>query len=348
MTQHELVDQEPLVSEAATVLEKTAQDRRRGEEVRSAVRRVLGDYGRTEWEDSVLDDGDVDWDRLWDHVHAHATGGKLERTLRKLQEREERAYPSLVTVEFEPDDAMDYVPGEYVTVHYKDVPRAYSVASSPNREHVEICVRRVPGGRMTSLLCDDLAAGERIHVRGPFSGSFVGGEFLLREPSRRDVAFLATGTGVAPFKGMIDYAFEAGYDEFRGEPRDVWLFLGASWEDDLPYHEQFSALADERPNFHYVPTSSRESLLTDWTGETAYVQGTFAKYLDPAALGDVTLSDDVRGALGEERRYEVDASIDPSQVEIYACGINAMVYEIVSVAEAVGVPAANIRGEGYG
>jgi len=348
MTQHELVDAEPLVSTTATVVSKTAMDERRGDEVRAGLERLLDAHGRGDWFDAVAADAAVDWPALWDRVHAHRTGGKLEHDVRTLQERDERAYPSLITVGFEPDEPIDFVPGEYLTVHFEDVPRPYSVASSPNDDPVEICVRRVPGGRLTSRLCDDLEVDDRLFVRGPFSGSFVGGEFLLQEPSRRDVAFLATGTGVAPFKSMLDYAFQEGFDRFRGEPRDVWLFLGASWADDLPYDDAFRELADEHPNFHYVPTLSREPLLADWDGETAYVQRTFATYLDPDAVGADDLPEDVRPALEAAPAYDVDARIDPASLELYACGINAMVYAVVSIAEAVGVPRGSIRGEGYG
>lgn len=101
-----------------------------------------------------------------------------------------------------------------------------------------------------------LAVGDHLSIRGPF-----GGEFVLQEPSTRDLVFLATGTGVAPLKSMIDYCFEEGLDEYRGTRRDVWLFLGASWVDDLPNYDAFRELSTARDNFHFVPTASRESFL---------------------------------------------------------------------------------------
>ncbi|WP_227356330.1 FAD-binding oxidoreductase [Haladaptatus salinisoli] len=348
MTQHELVDAEPMVSTSATVARKEAMDKRREVTVRRAAKRLLREHDREAWVDEVMLTDDVDWERLWELVHDHAVGGRLEKTFRTLQGRYERANPSLVRIRFDPESEFDCEPGEYITVHYQHVPRAYSVASSPNRDHMEICVRRVPGGRLSTQLCDRLSSGDEIGVRGPFSGEFVGGEFLLQERSERDVAFLATGTGVAPFKSMIDYAFEEGFDEYAGGKRNIWLFLGASWEDDLPYHREFRTLADERENFHYVPTLSRETTLSEWDGETAYTQYTFATYLDREKTAVAELPDDVRPFIDEEPKYDIDARIDPNNLELYACGINLMVYGIVSVAEAVGVPAKLIRGEGYG
>jgi len=60
--------------------------------------------------------------------------------------------------------------------------------------------------------------------------------------------FLATGTGVAPFKSMIDYVFGTGRDEYGGVERDVWPFLGAAWRDDLPYREAFRGLVRTHEN----------------------------------------------------------------------------------------------------
>ncbi|WP_348642980.1 FAD-binding oxidoreductase [Natronomonas gomsonensis] len=129
----------------------------------------------------------------------------------------------------------------------------YSIASSPTHDELEFCVRRVPGGQMTSELAVDLEVGETVRLRGPY------GELLLEEPSSRDVVFLATGTGVAPLKSMIDYLFETERDQYEGRPRDIWLFLGAAWGDTLPYREVFESYANRRDNFHFVPTVSRES-----------------------------------------------------------------------------------------
>lgn len=151
-----------------------------------------------------------------------------------------------------------------------------------------------------------------------------------------------------PFKSMIDYVFEEGFNEYNGTKRNVWLFLGASWEDDLPYGPQFRDLADTHENFHYVPTLSRETILADWEGETAYIQQTFVKYLNREAVNTPDVPDDIRPRLGEEPAYDIDARLNPNNVELYACGINAMVYSIVSISESVGIPENMIRGEGYG
>ncbi|MFC7082082.1 hypothetical protein [Halorussus caseinilyticus] len=120
----------------------------------------------------------------------------------------------------------------------------------------------------------EFVPGQYVTLRGP------NGDFTVRQPSERDVVFRCTGTGVAPFRNTIAYTFEEGRDVYEGTERDFWLFLGTGWEDDVAYREKFERLADGRDNFHFVPTLSREEYLTDWDGETRYVQQTLLKYVE--------------------------------------------------------------------
>jgi len=247
----------------------------------------------------------------------------------------------LVRARFRTDADVEYLAGQYVGLQYRGTPRAYSLSSSPTAEELEICVRRVPGGKLSPQLCDDLSVGEEVTIRGPY------GELVLGDHSPRDMVFLATGTGVAPLKGMIDYVFETGRDEYDGEKRDVWLFLGAAWRDDLPYREAFRRLQRARENFHFVPCLSRELALSDWDGEVDYVQHALLKHTDPMAV-TTGLGERLERWLDREPRSGVAARLDPSNAEVYACGINAMVYSLVRAVEQMGVPPERIESEGFG
>lgn len=335
MSQHERADRLPLVSGSATVTEVDAFDHNRVEEVLSTVSRLASEHGAA---DAVDDDqNDVDWGRLTDAVPDRFGG-----PLRRLEARHERAYPSLVRIRFAPEEPVDFVSGQFVGVEYGGTPRAYSLANSPEEDELELCVRRVQGGRLSARLCDELASGDELTLRGP------GGDFVLQEPSGRDMVFLATGTGVAPLRSMIDYTFETGRDVHEGTERDVWLFLGASWEDDLAYREHFRDLDANQANFHFVPTLTREDLLTDWDGETSYVQHTLLRYLDDDAVDPADLGGRRAHHAEADPATDVAARLDPAVTEVYACGISAMVDALTDVAEAVGVPGAHIESEGYG
>jgi CDP-4-dehydro-6-deoxyglucose reductase len=339
--------EQPRETVDATVSAVEPLDRNRTDELRRAVATALEESGRGDWVDRLEDEPpEVDWGRveeLLDRDPDAVDEGVPLDLFRTLHERFVRPYPSLLRIAFDLESPISFAAGQYVSIRFHDVPRVYSVASSPGAEDLELCVRLVPGGRLTPEVFQHLEPGDEVTVRGPF------GEFALESPSEPDVAFLATGTGVAPLRSMIDYLFEEGLDRVAGERRDVWLFLGAGWEDDLAYRERFRTLDDEHEDFHFVPTLSRENYLTDWAGETAYVQQTFLKYVDESAVDTAGLGDlDLMEYVESDPALDVDAGIDPEGVEVYACGINAMVYSLLDVLEGVGVPEERVDAEGYG
>ena len=336
LSQHHRAARMPIQTTTATVtLVEPMDDNRNGEvELRAATLLRDDDHG-----DLVRNRGhsvDIDWDGVADLV-SNTDDDELADSLADLLERFERPYPSLIRVQLDVHGRFDFVAGQYLTVTYRDTPRPYSISSSPNADEVELCIRRVPGGQLTSKLANHLSEGDETTVRGPY------GDLTLEPPSDRDLVFLCTGTGVAPIRSMIEYTFE----EDRDEGRDVWLFHGTGWRDDLAYREVFESL-DERENFHYVPTLSSESVLTDWEGETAYVQRTLLKYVDDAALSGVDLPERLAPYADAAPNLDVDARIDPANVEVYACGINAMVFTLLDAVESLGVPGEHTQFEGFG
>lgn len=349
-SQHEAAERLPLVTDSATVTAVEAMDESREDEVARAAARHLRHHGEdhlVEWgdggdcatgdgeADGDTDPPDIDWDRAREVAQAEGYESVLT-----LSDRHERAYPSLLRIHLDPDTEIEYAAGQYVAITFHRTPRPYSIASAPGAEGIELCVRRVPGGKLTTDLFEALEVGDEVAVRGP------NGDFVPEDQSSRDRCFLATGTGVAPLRGMIQYMFGAGTDVYEGESRDVWLFLGTGWRDHVPYREEFRSLAAEHDNFHFVPCLSREQLLTDWDGETDYVQHTLCAYLADDVDGSLP------GRLQEHRerdpRTDVDARVDPSSLEVYACGTNAMVEPLVDVADEIGVPGEHVWAEGYG
>jgi ferredoxin-NADP reductase len=161
--------------------------------------------------------------------------------------------------------SFDFVAGQFVSLKAehdgREITRAYSIASAPQDRHFSLCLNRVPDGFFSNFLCD-LREGSQVRFSGPH------GYFTLRQPVR-DSIFIATGTGIAPLRGMIRYLFRPE-DRSRYEGREFWLVFGVRWKKDLYYHDEFLQLEREHPNFHYIPSLSRED--TDWTGCCGYVQ----------------------------------------------------------------------------
>lgn len=162
---------------------------------------------------------------------------------------------------------MDFVPGQFVSIVYpengKVIRRAYSIASPPaEKRQLDFCLKLVPGGKVTSWFWS-FHEGKQIQVHGPF------GKFVLPETIEQDIIFIATGTGIAPFRSMIRDLLHKGFQ------KNIWLLFGTRYDRSVPYDEEWRLLASYYPQFHYVPTISRPS--AEWTGETGYVQTKIAK-----------------------------------------------------------------------
>ena len=158
-----------------------------------------------------------------------------------------------------------FVPGQWISVKAntpdgEEITRAYSIASHPSENgHFALCLNRVQDGFMSNHLCN-LDPNANISFQGPF------GDFILRPPLR-DTVFIATGTGIAPFRSMLHWLLA---DTDRHQGHQFWLLFGARRELDLYYREEFEGLAAKHPNFHFLPTLSRPE--ADWQGARGYVQ----------------------------------------------------------------------------
>jgi len=158
-----------------------------------------------------------------------------------------------------------FVAGQWLSFKHvrsdgEEITRAYSIASAPeDTNRISLCLNRVQDGFMSNYLCD-MREGDAITCQGPF------GDFILRPPLR-DTIFIATGTGIAPFRSMLHWLL-AG--ESRHEGKQLSLVFGSRTEADIYFHAEFLWLAQEHANFQYLPTLSRGGV--EWQGLRGYVQ----------------------------------------------------------------------------
>lgn len=213
-------------------------------------------------------------------------------------------------------ESFPYAPGQFISAvahdaNGKQQTRAYSIASAARDSRFELCVNRVESGFFSNYLADlpDLPVGGTIQVHGPH------GHFVLQEPIS-DSIFVATGTGIAPMRAFTQWLFpENGEDRSQG--KDIWLVYGTRYETDVYYHEEFEALADRKPNFHYLATLSRAQ--DSWTGLRGYVQDHVARIVEERAarLGQPLPQPPVDSAIpAKDLRFDINA---------YICGLNNMV-----------------------
>ena len=184
----------------------------------------------------------------------------------------------------------------------KVVTRAYSLASIPNGNRFELCLNLVEDGHFSPMLFA-MKPGDTVDMAGPV------GYFVWRQPAGEAI-LVATGTGIAPFRGMLQQRFASG---IRAR---VHLVFGVRYEASLMYREEFEHLADAHNEFAFWPVLSRPP--ADWQGRAGHVQ------------------EHVMEALGERR-----------DVDIYICGLKAMVDDLRLQLKAKGLDRKRIIYEKY-
>jgi CDP-4-dehydro-6-deoxyglucose reductase len=161
-----------------------------------------------------------------------------------------------------PDASLPHAPGQWVSLKIPRgdelLARSYSVASAARDDGAfELAVTRVEGGPGSTFL-HAMMPGEGVQVGPPM------GFFTLPEALDHPLLFVATGTGLAPLRAMLQHLARTG----REVP--VTLVLGVRTARDLLYDDELRALAASSAWFRYVPTLSRPD--AGWTGHTGYVQ----------------------------------------------------------------------------
>ncbi len=190
-------------------------------------------------------------------------------------------------------EQLPYDPGQFVSFFHtfgeKKITRAYSTASPPNGNRFELCLNLIHDGHFSPYLFG-MEPGAMVEMKGPLGG------FVLRKPPK-DSILVATGTGIAPFRGILLGHLAEHPD------RQFTLIFGVRYERGLLYRAEFEQMAREFPNFKFLPTLSRPD--AGWTGLTGHVQEHVMRELDGRLDMDVyicglkAMVDDLRGRLKE-------------------------------------------------
>jgi CDP-4-dehydro-6-deoxyglucose reductase len=157
------------------------------------------------------------------------------------------------------DVVLEYRPGQYVNIVLEDGSvRSFSMASRPDGQVIDFHIRRIPGGSFTEGRLSALAAGDNLHVEIPH------GSFFLRKEDFRPLLMIATGTGLAPIKSIL----ESLHDDPDCPP--VTLYWGMRTEADLYLHTEIESWAEHLSDFRYIPVLSRAG--DGWSGRRGHVQ----------------------------------------------------------------------------
>jgi CDP-4-dehydro-6-deoxyglucose reductase len=158
-----------------------------------------------------------------------------------------------------PEPGLDYVPGQYMNVVLPDgETRSFSMASAPAGNLVDFHVRRIPGGRYTDHWLGQAQAGAPIEIEAPL------GVFSYHEEDWRPLIMMATGTGIAPIKAILESLLD------NEDCPPVTLYWGMRTEADLYLRDVMESWAGRLYEFNFVPVLSRAG--ADWQGRRGHVQ----------------------------------------------------------------------------
>lgn len=186
---------------------------------------------------------------------------------------------------------LQYHAGQYLEFILRDgTRRSYSMASAPHRlmesgaPMVDLHLRHMPGGRFTDHVFATMKEKEILRIEGPY------GSFHLQADAPNPIVLLASGTGFAPIKAMLEHM------QFMGITRETVFYWGARRPRDLYMDAWVRGLLAQMPHLRYVPVVSDALPEDEWQGRTGFVHR--------AVLQDLP---------------------DLSAHQVYACGTPAMV-----------------------
>ncbi len=187
-----------------------------------------------------------------------------------------------------PENAtLRYLPGQYIDILLKDGRhRSYSIANCYQQGDLhQLHIRQLAGGYFSSHVFNTMKEKDLLRIRGPL------GVFVWQTGPDRPVILIATGTGFAPIKCLLEHAFAEKFSQ------TLHLFWGNRELNDFYLMEMLEDWAAKHKNFRFTPVLSRPKDSDQWQGFRGRVhQAVLADYPD--------LSD-----------YEVYASGSPAMVE---------------------------------
>jgi CDP-4-dehydro-6-deoxyglucose reductase len=225
-------------------------------------------------------------------IEAREVAGSSDYPVRKMPSRVqsmEQLAPDVVVIKLQlpANEALAYRAGQYIEFMLRDGKRrSYSIANAPSslESPLELHIRYMKDGLFTEQVFNTMKVRDILRFEGPL------GTFFLREDSARPIVLLASGTGFAPIKALVEHLIH-----LKSE-RPVRLYWGGRRPRDLYMHALAEQWARTLPDFVYVPVVSDALPEDQWQGRTGFVH-----------------------------RAVVDDLPDLSGYQVYACGAPVMV-----------------------
>jgi CDP-4-dehydro-6-deoxyglucose reductase len=167
----------------------------------------------------------------------------------------------IMSLQLPATERMQFKAGQYIEFMLKDGKRrSYSLANAPHHNDLtSLHIRHMPGGLFTDHVFGAMKERDILRLEGPL------GTFFLREDSDKPMVLLASGTGFAPIKAIVEHAAHVK------TTRAITLYWGGRRPQDLYMHALCEEWARTLPNFRYIPAVSDALLEDSWQGRSGFV-----------------------------------------------------------------------------
>ncbi|AXA92033.1 CDP-6-deoxy-delta-3,4-glucoseen reductase [Massilia sp. YMA4] len=198
-------------------------------------------------------------------IEAREVAGSGDFPLKKMPSRVatlERVAPDVIVISLQlpANEVLDYRAGQYIEFLLPGGKRrSYSMATAPGQGAITLHIRHMPGGLFTDQVFGTMKERDILRFEGPL------GTFFVREDSDKPMVLLASGTGFAPIKAIVEQM------RATDSQRQMVLYWGGRRPQDLYMDALCRQWERELPNFSYVPVVSNALPEDGWTGRTGYV-----------------------------------------------------------------------------
>ena len=230
-------------------------------------------------------------------------------------------------------DCFDFRAGQFVTF---DLPisekrlqrwRSYSIASAADgTPNFELCIVQLQGGAGTRFFFETVEIGTVLTFKG------ADGAFVLPETIETDVTMICTGTGIAPFRAMLQHIFNNNIPH-----KKLHLIFGTRYKTDILYVDEWRDLAEKHPEFSFSVALSREYLLQEDSLQEGFIS--FYKGYVHRVYNANLQKNDVKNDTANDTL---------NTMRYFICGWQAMIDETRKNLQAANIPTSQIHYELYG
>jgi len=200
-----------------------------------------------------------------------------------------------------------FKPGQYCTIGVDGIERAYSIASSPDENFLELFVELVEHGELSSII-REMKAGDKLTLRPKAKGIFQ-----IKDTNYNNYLLVCTVTGIVPYVSYVRYFLNNNSSNMK-----FHILQGSSYMDEFGYSEELITISKDYPDFvTYQPTISRPKDIRneEWNGKTGRVNIIAENYIIQKQLnidntivyacGNPDMIIDIKEKLGQNKGFKV-------------------------------------------